>query len=61
MAGPVEILIVLGVFALIGTYLYIVSTFLRETEQVAPGLRKTAPRQEAAETISIGGHSISAH
>ena len=32
MVGPIEILIVAGVFGIVGVYLFIVSRFLREAE-----------------------------
>ena len=32
MVGPIEILIVLGAFGIVGVYLFIVSRFLREAE-----------------------------
>jgi|SwirhirootsSR3_FD_contig_31_5213341_length_217_multi_2_in_0_out_0_1 hypothetical protein len=49
MAGPAEILIVVGVFSLIGIYLYIASRFLREPSGPAPkqapdSRTETAPR-----------------
>jgi len=35
MAGPIEMLIVAGVFGIIGTYLYIVHRFIRSGEEPA--------------------------
>jgi hypothetical protein len=32
MAGPIELLIVAGVFGIVGIYLFILSRFIRETE-----------------------------
>jgi hypothetical protein len=46
MAGPAEILIVVGVFLLVGVYLYIASRFLRadKPDNATPEETKTAAR-----------------
>jgi hypothetical protein len=46
MASPLELLIVLGAFGIVGGYLFIVSRFIREaeteTERVAGAQKKAA-------------------
>ena len=44
MAGPIEILIVLGAFGIIGTYLYIVHRFITSGEE-------PSTKQEAGKAI----------
>lgn len=36
MAGPVELLIVAGAFAIVGVYLYVASRFISEAEKTDP-------------------------
>ena len=57
MAGPIEILIVLGAFGIIGTYLYIVHRFIasgeessakRETRNTTPERNPRASRLSTA-------------
>ena len=36
MAGPVELLIVAGAFAIVGVYLYVASRFIIEAEKAEP-------------------------
>ena len=41
MAGPIELLIALGAFGIVGAYLFIVSRFLREAEAETKRLETT--------------------
>ena len=43
MAGPAEILIVLGVFGLVGLYLYMASRFIRADEHASTKPKPDAP------------------
>jgi hypothetical protein len=60
MAGPVEILIVLGVFGLMAIYLYIVSRFIHESEEPAASPRELAKAEEP-EPSGFAGRTAHAH
>ena len=56
MAGPIEILIVVGAFGIIGTYLYIVHRFIASDEDPSAKQesRKTASEQSSrASRLSV--------
>jgi len=62
MAGLiVPILIVVGVFGLIGVYLYIVSRFIRESERPSTRDGGPAPAPRQQESPSFAGRAAHAH
>jgi hypothetical protein len=61
MAGPIEILIVVGVFAIVGTYLYIVSRFIRagEGEKDDASIRKpSSPVRRHSRSVDSGSPAV---
>lgn len=52
MAGPIEILIVVGAFGIIGTYLYIVHRFIASDED-------PSAKQESRKTVSEQNSKVS--
>ena len=50
MAGPAEILIVLGVFGLVGLYLYMASRFIRADEHAST---KPKPKPNATNPTNL--------
>ncbi|HXJ55320.1 MAG TPA: hypothetical protein VNU68_01530 [Verrucomicrobiae bacterium] len=60
MAGPAELLIIAGVFAVIGTFLYVASRFLRGPNSETPKTQST-PSPAAAPTTSARPREAHAH